>query len=222
MSLIQNLFGKSPIAPMQRHMRAAVACAREVPALFEAMEQGDADAIAERRREIDRLEHEADDIKHEIRSRLPRRLLLAMERRDLLEILDFQDSIADVAQDIAGLVDQRSMTVPEGLGEPFLDLTRRVIAACELAQAIIDKLDQLVETGFAGREVARVEAMIEELSRLESETDELAERLHRKLFEREAELGISTVFWYDIIGWIERMADHAERVGSRLRLLIAH
>ena len=221
MSLMGSLFGRSPVRPMQQHMRVAVDCARAVLPLVEDMIAGRTENLPSRREEIDRLEHEADDIKHEIRSRLPRRLLLAMERRDLLEILDFQDSIADVAQDIAGLVDQRSMTVPEGLGEPFLDLTRRVIAACELAQAIIDKLDQLVETGFAGREVARVEAMIEELSRLESETDELAERLHRKLFEREAELGISTVFWYDIISWMDRMADHADRVGSRLRLLIA-
>jgi len=222
MSLIGNLFGRSPVRPMQQHMSVAVDCARAVLPLVEDMVAGRTENLPSRREEIDRLEHEADDIKHEIRSRLPRRLLLAMERRDLLEILDFQDSIADMAQDIAGLADQRSMTVPEGLGESFLDLTRRVIAACELAHAIIDKLDQLVETGFAGREVARVEAMIEELSRLESETDELAERLHRKLFEREAELGISTVFWYDIISWIERMADHADRVGSRLRLLVAH
>jgi uncharacterized protein Yka (UPF0111/DUF47 family) len=29
------------------------------------------------------------------------------------------------------------------------------------------------------------------------------------------------VFWYDIISWMDRMADHADRVGSRLRLLIA-
>jgi predicted phosphate transport protein (TIGR00153 family) len=222
MSLMAHLFGRSPVRPMQHHMRVAVDCARSVLPLVEDMVAGRTENLRSRREAIDRLEHEADDIKHEIRSRLPRRLLLAIERRDLLEILDFQDSIADMAQDIAGLADQRSMAIPEGLGEPFLDLTRRVIATCELAEEIIDKLDQLVEMGFGGREVARVEAMIEELSRLESETDDLAERLHRKLFEREAELGIGTVFWYQMIRWIEQMANYADRVGSRLRLLIAH
>ena len=122
MSLMANLFGRSPVRPMQQHMSVAVDCARAVLPLVEDMVAGRVENLPSRREEIDRLEHEADDIKHEIRSRLPRRLLLAMERRDLLEILDFQDSIADVAQDIAGLADQRSMTVPEGLGEPFLDL----------------------------------------------------------------------------------------------------
>jgi len=35
MSLLGNLIGVSPIRPMQRHMEAAVECAREVMPLFE-------------------------------------------------------------------------------------------------------------------------------------------------------------------------------------------
>ena len=85
--------------------------------LFEAMAAGDLDAIASRRQEIDRLEHAADEIKHEIRRHLPRRMFLAIERRDMLEILDYQDSIADVAQDIAELVDLRGMVIPKDLVE---------------------------------------------------------------------------------------------------------
>jgi predicted phosphate transport protein (TIGR00153 family) len=221
MSLIQNLFGKSPIAPMQRHMRVAVACAREVPALLEAMEQGDAAAIAERRREIDRLEHEADEIKNEIRNHLPKRLFMPVERRDMLEILDSQDSIADTAQDIAGLADQRAMKVPASMREPLRALVQRVVAACEHAGRVIDELDELLETGFRGREVGRVEEMIDELSRIESDTDELAEQIVRKIFAAEQELGVGTVFWYQMVGWIGDLADYAERVGNRLRLLIA-
>ncbi len=148
--------------------------------------------------------------------------MMAVERRDMLEILDFQDSIADVAQDIAELVEMRGMVVPAPLADPMLELVRRVIAACEAAAAIIDELDELVETGFGGREVARVETMIDELSRIESDTDSLAERVVRRLFEMEGELGVSTVFWHEIIRWVADLADYAERVGNRLRLLIAN
>jgi predicted phosphate transport protein (TIGR00153 family) len=221
MALLGNLFGRSPIRPMQQHMHAAVACAREVLPLFEDMVAGRTQQLAARRGEIDRLEHEADRIKNEIRSHLPKRLLMAVERRDMLEILDAQDSIADVAQDIAGLADQRSMSVPEALAEPLLDLVRRVIAACEQAERVIDELDELLETGFAGPGVVRVVAMIDELSRIESETDALAERVARRLFAMEAELGVGTVFWYQMVNWIADLADYAERVGNRLRLLIA-
>jgi predicted phosphate transport protein (TIGR00153 family) len=221
MSMFMNLFGRSPIRPMQQHMQAAAACARAVLPLVEDMVAGRTANLPQRRREIDELEHEADRIKHEIRSHLPKRLMLAVERRDLLEILDFQDSIADVAQDIAGLADQRSMTVPPELAEPLLQLTRRVIDACDGAQRIIDELDELLETGFAGREVGRVEEMIKGVSLLESDTDRLAEAAQRKLFSLEGQLGVGTVFWYDLINWVARMADFAERVGNRLRLLIA-
>lgn len=221
MSWMQGLFRSSPVKPMQEHMRAAVACARKLPELCEAMIAGDRERVRTIRAEIDELEHAADQIKNDIRAHLPRRLLLAIDRRDMLEILDAQDSIADVTQDVAGLVDQRGMTVPAALGDPLLGLVQRVVAACEQAQAVIDELDELVETGFRGREVARVEEMIESLCRMETDTDALAESLSRKLFEMESELGVGTVFWYELIGWIGDVADYAERVGNRLRLLIA-
>ena len=222
MALMGDLFGKSPIRPMQQHMRASLECAREVLPLFEAMAAGNVSELLPRREKIDRLEHEADRIKNEIRSQLPKRLMLAIERRDMLEILDFQDSIADVAQDIAELVEIRSMTIPESLVDPMLDLVRRSIAACEAAGRIIDELDELVETGFRGREVARVEEMIDELSRIETDTDDLTERVQRKLFALESELGVGIVFWNQIVGWVSNLADYAERVGNRLRLLIAN
>ncbi|MDP6855067.1 MAG: DUF47 family protein, partial [Arenicellales bacterium] len=107
MAWIDKLVGKSPIKPMQKHMHVAVLCAREVLPLLEAMATGDDEAVRDHRAEIDRLEHEADQIKHEIRSHTPRRFMMALDRRTMLEILDYQDSIADVTQDIAELADQR-------------------------------------------------------------------------------------------------------------------
>jgi len=222
MSLIANLFGHSPIRPMQEHMKAAVECARQILPLFEEMVAGDKAAVATRRQEIDRLEHEADRIKNEIRSNLPKRMFLAVERRDMLEILDYQDSIADVAQDIAELADLRGMVVPKELAPAFLELVRRVVSACEQAERVINELDELVETGFRGREVARVDEMIEELSRMETDTDELEERVQRLLFGIEDQLGISAMFWYRLIDYVGDMADYAERVGNRLRLLTAN
>lgn len=221
MSLIANLFARSPVKPMQQHMQAAVACARAVTPLFEAMITGDAAGISAARREIDRLEGEADRIKNEIRSHLPRRLFMAFERRDLLEILDFQDSIADTAQDIAELAELRTMRIPDSLREPLLSLVQRSLAACEQAERIIGQLDELVETGFRGREVERVKDMIGELARIETETDTLEDRALRELFALEGELGIATFFWWQLIGWAGDLADFAERVGNRLRLLIA-
>ena len=222
MAWMDKLVGRSPVGPMQEHMRVVVACAHEIVPLVEAMASGDTAAVRERRAAIDDLEHEADRIKNEIRNNLPRRLMLALERRDMLEILDSQDSIADVTQDIAELVDQRGMVLPPPLVEPMTALAARVVAACDQGQKVINELDELVETGFSPRETARVETMISELGRIESETDELQDRACRVLFGLEDELGVATVYWHQIILWIANLADLSERVGNRLRLLMAN
>lgn len=221
MSMLGSLFARSPVRPLQEHMRAAVACAREVLPLCEDMAAGRRDRLAEHRDRIDSLEHEADRIKNEIRGHLPKRLFMAFERRDMLEILDFQDSIADVAQDIAELAELRQMTLPPALAEPMLALVRRSIEACEQAERVIGELDELVETGFGPHESARVEEMVSELNAIESDTDVHSESAKRVLFSMEAEIGVATVFIYQLIDWMADLADFAERVGNRTRLLIA-
>lgn len=221
MSLISDLFGRSPIGPIQGHMKVAVACAREVVPFVEAMAAGDREAMIRHRAAIEDLEHQADSLKHEIRRHLPRRLMMAIERRDMLDILDAQDSIADRAQDVAELADLRGMTLPDALREPVLALIRRVVAACEQGERVVNELDELVEAGFGGRESERLEGMIAKLNQLESETDDLLEKSLLALFSIEDELGIGTFFWYRLVHWMAEMADQAEKVGNRLRLLIA-
>lgn len=222
MAWIDKLVSKSPIKPMQQHMGVAVLCAREILPLLDAMADGNIEGIRDRRGEIDRLEHEADQIKHEIRAHTPKKFLMALDRRIILEILDYQDSIADTAQDIAELADQRNMHLPEPLIEPVRALAHSVVAACEQGQRIIDELDELVETGFGESEMRRVDEMIRELNRLESETDRQLDAASRKLFSIENDLGVATIFWHQVLRQIARLADLAERVGNRLRLLMAH
>jgi hypothetical protein len=114
------------------------------------------------------------------------------------------------------------MHLPKPLVEPFRALARRSVEACEQGAKIINELDELVETGFGDREVGRVEVMISELGRIESETDELLDTACRALFAMEAELGIASLYWHQLLLWIADLADYAERVGNRLRLLIAN
>jgi predicted phosphate transport protein (TIGR00153 family) len=149
-------------------------------------------------------------------------MLLAVDRRDLLELLAMQDAIADVAQDIAGLLVERRMEIPEGMAEPLTRFVVRCVATCEQAHKIIEELDELLETGFRGREVEQVEAMILELGHMESDTDVMGMSLSRALFAQEDRIKpVSVMFWYQLIQWVGNLADYAEKVGDRLRLMIA-
>lgn len=217
-----KLFGQSPFKPLQEHMRIVLRCARQVPDLFEALCADDADKITAVKEQIFSLENQADGIKNELRAHLPKSLFMPVDRRDLLEILDLQDSIADTAQDIAGMLVVRSMALPQAMQAPLMDLTRRCVDACEQMGRIMEELDEMVETGFRGRESDKVLAMIDELNRIETDTDQKALDAMRQLFSHEEEMGaVSVLLWRRLIHWISDLANYAEKVGNRLRLLLA-
>jgi predicted phosphate transport protein (TIGR00153 family) len=217
-----NLFGPTPFKPLQEHMRVVVQCATEVPGLFEALCDDDKDRVKSIRDEIFRLENEADEIKNELRSHLPRSIFMPVDRRDLLEILDLQDNIADTAQDIAGMLMVRPPKVIEPLREPLLDFAKRCVDACDQLAAIMEKLDELVETGFRGPESDVVVVMIGELNRIETDTDSKGIEMLRDVFAHEGEIDpVSLMVWRRLIHWIGDLANYSEKVGNRLRLLVA-
>ena len=217
-----KLFGQSPFTALQEHMRVVVECAREVQPLIEALAAGDQEQVIQLKDRIFEREAEADRIKHELRAHLPKSLFMPVDRRDLLEVLLLQDTIANVAQDIAGLLIERKMSIPDFLRDPLIELTARCVDTVEHAAKVIEELDELLAIGFRGREVDSVDQMLKELNLIEDETDELGIALARALFDHEDELKpVSVMMWYQIIEWVGDLADYAEKVGDHLRLLIA-
>lgn len=219
---IASLFGHSPFKPLQEHMRIVNECVAEVPALFESLIAGDSAGVEKVKDKIFEKEHAADEKKNQLRAHLPKSLFMPVDRRDLLEVLDMQDSIADTAQDIAGLLVERDMTVPADMVEDLKTLVQRCVDTCQASASIVEEIDELIETGFRGREASKVEDMVDKLGKIEDETDELGMSLARTLFKQEDSMSpVSVIFWYQLIQWIGDLADYAEKVGDRLRLLIA-
>lgn len=219
---IASLLGSSPFKPMQAHMRIVKECIAEVPGLFDALVAGNQDEVVTIKDRIFVKEQEADDLEHQLRAHLPKSLFMPVDRRDLLALLHVQDAMADTAQDIAGLMVERDMSVPAGMEEPLVAMVRRCVDTCNHAATIIEELDELLEMGFRGREASKVEEMVSELNKIEDETDEMGMSLARALFSQEDDMKpVSVMFWYQMIQWIGDLADNAEEVGNRMRLLIA-
>ena len=64
--------------------------------------------------------------------------------------------------------------------------------------------------------------MVKELDLIEDDTDMIQIGLRRQLYLREKELNpIDAIFLYTVLDKIGDLADQAERVGSRLELMIS-
>lgn len=221
-SPILNMFGRSPLKPLQTHMATVFACARCLRPFYEAVMSGQWEQAAKHRDQIAELENDADNLKRDLRLHLPKGLFLPVARGDILEVLTTQDQIANRARDIAGLVIGRKMEIPPPVAESFIKFYERCVDAAAQANNAINELDQLLESGFHGNEVKLVEEMIVELDRIEHDTDELQIEVRTKLYEVENDFSpIDVMFLYRIIEWNGDIADRAQSVGGLLQLLLA-
>jgi len=221
-SPLGSLFGRSPIGPIQEHMKVATAAAQLLPALFRAASEGDWDEAKQAHRDIVAAEKAADKLKHSVRRHLPKSLFLPVPRSDLLTLVGIQDHVANSAKDIAVLVIGRNMQFPQKLQPALLEFVEACTAVAEQALTAIQELDELLEVGFSGREVKRVEDMLKQLDKLERTTDKQADALRQRLFKMEKDLPpVDVMFYYRIISLLGTVADDAEAVGDRLQILMA-
>lgn len=222
-NMLANIFGSSPVQPLEKHIDISYCCAKQLRAFFRAVVKDDWDTATSVRSEIERLEHEADDLKKAIRLSLPKSLFMPVPRQDLLELLLVQDKIANRTKDVSGIVIGRRMQIPAEIAEQFLDFVDRNVDAAKQARKSVRELDDLFTVGFRGAEVDLVTALIEELDRIETDTDDKQAALRAALFKIERDMDpIDAVFMYKVIELTGEIADMAERVGRRLELLLSH
>ncbi len=219
---ILQMFARSPFKPMQEHIAKAQACAVQLLPFFEAVIANDWEAARKVQHTIAVLEGEADAMKKDVRQHLPNSVFLPVPRTDLLELLRMQDKIANRSKDISGIMLGREMPIPTEIQGTMMDFVRSALATSEQALQSLNELDELVGTGFRGREVDVVERMLIELDELEHKNDELERQIRSQLFAIEKQLHpIDAIFLYKVITWIGDLADRAQQVGSRLQLLLA-
>jgi predicted phosphate transport protein (TIGR00153 family) len=222
-NVLANIFGSSPVNPLEKHVGIAYRCSRQLKPFFAAVVSEDWDAALAARDKIEKLEHQADNLKKKIRLQLPKSLFMPVPREDLLELLLVQDKIANRTKDVSGIVVGRRMRIPSQIAMQFLEFVDRNIDAAKQARKSVRELDELFTAGFRGAEVALVEGLIEELDQIETDTDEKQAALRSALYEIEKDLDpIDAMFIYRVIELTGEIADMAERVGRRLELLLSH
>jgi predicted phosphate transport protein (TIGR00153 family) len=223
LSPLGNLFGRSPIGPIQEHMSLADKAAQMVPDLLRASAADDWERAAQIHKEIVESEAAADKLKHSVRRNLPNSLFLPVPRSDLLALVGIQDHVANTAKDIAGLIIGRKIRFPASLQDAAIELAKASAATSLQALKAIQELDELLEVGFTGREeIRRVEDMLKAVDELEGISDEMAIHLRAGLFALENNLPpVEVMFLYQIITLIGTVADDAESVGHRLQILLA-
>ena len=221
MSIISKLFGKSPFEPLYQHMLKVKACVDLVMPLMDAFLKGDEEKIKDVAKKIFKAEHDADIVKKDIRSSLPKSIFLPVARGDILRFLKEQDNIADSAEDLAALLILRKTTVPEELKEELKVFVDKVLQTYEMAMTVSSEIKVLAETSFGGEEAHKVMELIEQLKVKEWEADKAQMTAAKKMFSIEKKLDpVSVMMWMHIFRELGTLANHAENAGDQMRLML--
>lgn len=220
---LAHLLVKSPLPGIVPLMDAVVECAEGVKPLVEKLIEGDQAAVVEHAKHLSQLEGKSDKAKNNVREHMPIRLLLPVDRRDVLKLLSQIDAIADSAEDVGVLLTFRRMEVPEQMKTLLPIYVDRVLDTVHAAARLVHEMDTLLAAGFGGKPVEQAREVIKEIARKEHESDKIQDQLAKMVFQLEDELPPVAVFmWLKVLNEIGDMANHSENVADQFRLFIAH
>ena len=221
MSLIAQVFGRNPFAPLVEHARKVRECVELLRPLIDAALAEDADEVHRLQDEISRLEHEADVIKRDIREQLPRRFFLPVAREDIERYLRRQDKIADTIEDLAVILMIRRTRIHPDLVAPFNELVEQVLRVTDIIMGAAEELLNLAETSFTGAEAEQILARIQSLGEEEWKADRAERRLSVVMYAMEDALDPITIMFYEkLLLALGRIANAADNAGDTLRVMI--
>jgi len=220
MRSVLGLFGRSPFEPLVGHARKVHECIAKVLPLAEAVLAGDAEQVEKLQHEVSQAEYEADQIKDNVRQGLPKRYYLPVRWSDMAGFLRQVDRIADAAEDFAVVATFRPLRLPPELHEEFRELARKAVQVNEALLGVAEKLATLQKEAFVGSEPDEVLRRIQDVCRMEWESDKLSRRLARHAYAIGGLDPVTLLLLEKLAGALSKLADHAENAGKNLRLMI--
>lgn len=218
---IARLFGKSPFAPLQSHMKKVAICMEKLSSIFNALPKQDRDKIEKLVSDLSKLEHEADLTKNDIRNHLPKSLFLPIDRGHFLEILSIQDSIADKAEDIGIVLTLRPLASFKNFEEEIQTFFNKNVEVFLDAQHIIEEIDELLESSFGGIEAEKVKAMVEQTAYKEHEADKMQQILLKQLVSEGDTLSTASFWqWMRLIEEVGALSQLSEKLANRIRMVL--
>ena len=168
--------------------------------------QGDLETFEAKVRIIDRLESNADQLRRSVEENLYLNMLLPEARGDVLALLENSDDVLNAIEEtiIECSVEKPSCT--DELKSDFLNLVDAVTSAVEEMVATVR--DYFTNLSDVPNHITKIKVH-------EHESDEIGEKLRRKIFSKDIEL-CEKLQLRDFILRLEKIADLAEDVGDRV------
>ena len=221
MGVLDRFFAPSPFIQLHEHAKKVHECVELIRPLTNALLAEDYDKIEELHNVMSKAEHEADEIKAELRDELAKLYFLSLGQHDLSRFLAYQDDIADAAEDYAVVLFLRKTKIPPELKNDFMAFVEQVISVSEQLMNLESEISTLAEAGFTGKEAENVLEGIKKIGEEEWKSDRLGRKFARRFYSMGDKLDPITIVFLDkYCKRLSAISNNAEKMAKYLRLII--
>ncbi len=221
MKVLDKFFAPSPFIQLHEHSKKVHECVELIRPLTNALLEENYERIEELHNVMSKTEHEADQIKTELRDRISKMYFLSVGRSEISRFLAYQDDVADAAEDFAVVLILRRTKLPEALKPDFMAFVEQVINVSEHLMNLAERLSTLAEAAFSGEEAQEMLKAIEKIGEEEWQADRLERKFARHLYSIEDTLDPITIFFLDkYCKALGAVSNTAEKAAKYLRLII--
>lgn len=155
---------------------------------------------------IHAVEHEADELLHDMVFQLNRAFITPIDREDILQIGNGIDNIIDAIEDVANLFDMLSIKAIMPQAVDFVDL---IVKSAEMLSLAIKEFKQFKSSKC-------LNALVINVNQIESEGDCLHRALIKELYNNESLSVLDIMKWKEIYDNMESVLDGCEDVADML------
>jgi uncharacterized protein len=188
-----------------RHAQVTVAGAVALRALLKGSKD-----VAQCCKEISQREAEADEITREVLTALRRTFITPLDRGDIKDLITSMDDAIDQMNQTAKVITLFELRTFE---RPMQEMGEIIVRA---AQLIVEAVSLL---GSLARESNRLNALTEEVIRIEEQADQLHDQGRKELFLNQHE-AIAFVIGTEVYGHLEEVVDRFEDVASEISAIV--
>lgn len=159
--------------------------------------------------DIHELEHEGDQISHDIYSEINRVFVTPLDREDIVNLTASLDDVIDLIFGASSIINTHNIKKMTPAAHEFSEI---IVSSTKLVAETLPKLRHR-------KNFISVQKAIIEINRLENEADELLRKSLAELFKKPKD-PIDVIRWKDIYEIMEDTTDKTENIANVLQDLI--
>ena len=215
-----SLFVTSPFEGLLEHAEKVKECAWAFQQAIECHVSDRCRQFEELRREVSKLENQADNIKRRIRGHLPIGTLMPVSKFQLFRYLREQDQVLDAVKDALNWISYRTEPgIPAELEKYVFLLVDAVVDPLEELSRMVAGAKRYFET-YSEKQRVAVKEIISQVRAQEHAADKAEAEIKRRVFNMDID-PVTVFHMVRLAETIGSIADHAENAGDMMRAMLA-